>query len=96
MSANIPVSFPDQDAAEVKALAKATGLAQQDVIRQSSRLGRPLLREQLARKSGRVTNVEPLPAHVLREIYPRPERDEAGVERLMRRQPKGVRDSVRL
>jgi hypothetical protein len=48
VSVNIPVSFPDEDAAEIRQLAAENGLAQQDVIRQSSRLGRPLLRERLS------------------------------------------------
>ena len=40
----------------------------------------------------RVTNVDPLPDKVLAECYARPERDEAGIERLIKAQPKGVRD----
>jgi hypothetical protein len=55
-------------------------------------LGLPLLLERLGSKKERLINVDPLPRHVLQEAYSRPERDEEGIERLIDRQPKGVRD----
>jgi hypothetical protein len=49
MSEPVPVSFPDDLLAEIRKTAKETHLSQQDVIRQSTRLGIPRLREQLVR-----------------------------------------------
>jgi hypothetical protein len=46
MSSPIPVSMPDELIKSVRAAAKETNLSQQDVIRQSVRLGLPRLREQ--------------------------------------------------
>jgi hypothetical protein len=43
-------------------------------------------------KSGRITNVDPLPDEVLDRIYSQPERDEEGIERMMRAQAIGGRD----
>ena len=46
----------------------------------------------VASRSKRVTNVDPLPDEVLAEYYSRPERDEPGIERWIKAQPKGARD----
>jgi hypothetical protein len=83
--------MPEELLESIKAVAKETHLSQQDVIRQSLKLGLPKLREQLIPRE-RLTNVDPLPRKVLARIYSRPERDEAGMERLIAAQPKGVRD----
>jgi hypothetical protein len=79
------VSFPDEDAAEIRRLARETGLAQQDVIRQSSKLGRPLLRQQLS-GAGRITNVDPLPAAVLKQLYDEREDDTAAIREMIQAQ----------
>ena len=42
--------------------------------------------------AGRITNVDPLPAKALREMYSRPEMDEASIKRAIAAQPKGVGD----
>ncbi|HEY6170098.1 MAG TPA: hypothetical protein VI454_18820 [Verrucomicrobiae bacterium] len=93
MSSNtVPLALPDDLYEEVKAAAAVTHLSVPDVVLQSMKLGLPKLRERLAAESGRITNVDPLPDEVLAEIYARPERDEAGIDRLVAAQAKGVRD----
>jgi hypothetical protein len=47
VSSPIPVSFPDELLEKVRKAARQTHLSQQDVIRQSTMLGMPLLLEQL-------------------------------------------------
>lgn len=84
--------MPDELLAEVRSTAELTGLSQQDIMRQSIKAGIGKVREAFATSAGRVTNVEPLPEAVLRKCYTRPERDEAAVDRLIKRQAKGVRD----
>ncbi len=86
MSATIPVSFPADQVKEIESAATATGLSRQDVIRQSTKLGIPRLRDQLAVCNGRVTNVDPLSDEELARIYSAPDRDEEGTERLMKAQ----------
>jgi hypothetical protein len=91
MSGPFSLSMPDKLLELIRTAAKETHLSQQDVIRQSVKLGLPKLREQLSPQT-RLTNVDPLPRKVLVEIYSRPERDQRGIERLIAAQPKGVRD----
>jgi hypothetical protein len=67
-------------------------LSQQDIIRQSTKAGLPIILEKLRSVTGRITNVDPLSDKVLDRIYSRPERDEAGLERFRRAQSKGGRD----
>ena len=52
-----------------------------DIIRQSSKLGLPLLLEQLG--PARIANVPPLPAKIARALYSQSEDDAEGIERLM-------------
>jgi len=49
VSAPIPVSFPDDLLAEVRETARKTHLSQQDVIRQSTKLGMPQLLDQFGK-----------------------------------------------
>jgi hypothetical protein len=92
MAETIPLSVPDDLLAEVRTAAEESNVSMQDVFRQSTRLGLPKFREQHSQASGRITNVDPLPDEVLERIYSAPERDEEGIERLVKAQPKGVRD----
>ena len=92
MSQTIPISLPDDLLAGVRATVNQAHLSVQDVFQQSTRLGLPKLREQLANSGERITNVDPLPDEILERIYARPERDEAGVEQLMQAQAFGGRD----
>ncbi len=85
-----PLHMPAELAGELRSTAKETGLSLADCLRQGLKLGLPRLREQLA--PGRVTNVEPLPKKVLAAIYSRAERDDKGIDQLIKAQPKGVRD----
>ena len=80
MAETIPLSVPDDLLKEVRSAAEQTHLSVQDVFRQSTRLGLPRLREQHARPTERITNVDPLPDEVLKRIYSTPEEeDEEGV-----------------
>jgi len=78
--------------AEIESTAKTVHLSKADVMRQSMKLGLPKLRERLSPRSDRVTNVEPLPEAVLKRIYSRPDRDEAGIDRWIKAQATGGRD----
>jgi hypothetical protein len=92
MAATIPLLVPDDLLAEVRKAAEESKVSMQDVFRQSTRLGLPKFREQHSQATGRITNVDPLPDEVLERIYAAPERDEDGINRLVKAQPKGVRD----
>ncbi len=50
MSQTIPLSVPDELLEEVRETAKVTNLSVQDVFRQSTRMGMPVLRESLQRR----------------------------------------------
>jgi hypothetical protein len=91
MSAPISISMPDELLDDVRETAKATGLSQQDVMQRSIQAGLPQVREQLG-GTDRVTNVDPLPSELMERIYSNPERDEAGIDKFIAGQPKGVRD----
>jgi hypothetical protein len=92
MAKTIPLSVPDDLLAEVRKTAKETHLSVQDVFRQSTILGMPRLRAQLGKPIERITNVDPLPDEVLERIYSQPERDEAGIERMIKAQAFGGED----
>lgn len=67
MSAAIPLSMPDELLETVRAVAKETHLSQQDVIRQSVKLGLPKLREQF--------QLDNVVADTWRRLGPAPEID---------------------
>jgi len=85
----LPLAMPDDLLRQVRKVAKETGLSNSDVIRQSVKLGFPKLKEQLAVKSGRVTNVDPLPDKVMKEIYTRRQDDDESIMRFIAAQPTG-------
>lgn len=88
-----PLAMPEDLLTTVRRAAKRTHLSQQDVIRQSIKFGLPRLVASLQQQSGRVTNVDPLPAEVLDRIYAKPEEDdEEGVRRFMAAQSFGGDD----
>lgn len=84
--------FPAEDEPVLKAMAEATGLSVNQLVLKCVHGYLPTVKAELSSRAARVTNIEPLPEAVLRQCYARPERDEAGVNRLIKRQPKGVRD----
>jgi hypothetical protein len=65
MGASIPISMPEDLLEVVRLVAKETNLSQQDVIRQSVKLGLPKLREQF--------NLESLLADTWDKLGPAPE-----------------------
>jgi len=80
---------------EAKALAEAqakSGQSRNQLIIQCVRQALPDVVAKFLPPSGRITNVDPLPDEVLERIYSQPERDEAGIERLMKAQASGGRD----
>jgi hypothetical protein len=84
-----PLAMPDDLLEEIRAAAAETGLSNADVIRQCVKLGLPKLREQLMAERGRLTNVDPLPDKVMKEIYTRRQDDDESIRRLIAAQPKG-------
>ena len=72
-SETYPLALPPPLLKEIRRTAKETGLSLADAMRQSLKLGLPKLREQL--HAGRVTNIDPLPDHVLERIYSQPDKD---------------------
>jgi hypothetical protein len=87
----VPLAMPKDLLNEVRRAAKQTNLSMADTMRQSMRLGLDKLVQQLGRGQ-RITNVDPLPDEVLDRYYSRPERDEAGIDRLIKAQATGGRD----
>lgn len=71
MASPIPLSMPDDLLAAVRHVADQTHLSQQDVIRQSTKAGLPIVLEKYNSIHNRVTNVDPLPAAQWRKIYGR-------------------------
>ena len=82
--------MPRDYCVELREAAGKTGLSMADIIRQSSKLGLPLLLEQFG--PARVTNVPPLPAKVAQALYSEPEDDTKGIERFMAAQAKTVQE----
>jgi len=85
-----PLAPPKDYCAELREAAGKTGLSIADIIRQSSKLGLPLLLEQLG--SSRITNVPSLPAKAGRALYAQPDDDEEGTKRFIAAQARAVRE----
>ena len=85
-----PLALPKDFCAELRAAADRTGLSMAEIIFQSSKLGLPLLVEQLG--PPRVTNLAPLPAKIARALYAKPDDDDEGIERFMAAQAKSVQE----
>ena len=82
-----PLQVPNDLMEEVGSTAKSLNLSKADVLRQSIKLGLPRLKEQLSARSGRVTNVDPLPATVLERLYRKREEDDESIRRFIKAQP---------
>jgi len=90
-SETVPLAMPKDLLTEVRRAARQTKLSMAETMRQSIRLGLHKLVEQLGARQ-RITNVDPLPAEVMDRYYSRPERDEEGIERLIKAQAFEGRD----
>jgi hypothetical protein len=90
-SETFPLAMPKPLLNEVRQAAKKTGLSMADTMRQSMKLGLDKLVHELG-SHRRITNVDPLPDAVLKRAYSRPERDERGIDHLIRAQAIGGRD----
>ena len=86
------LKLPEEEARLVDEICQAAHVSFNRVVGLCVRKAAGEVRESLLASGGRVTNVDPLPDETLREIYSRPERDEATIEALINAQPKGVRD----
>ena len=87
MSAPIPVSMPDELLASIRRASTETHLSQQDIIRQSTKAGLPIILEKLRKLEGRITNVDPLPDKVLDRLYRHRDDDPEGIDKLVAAQP---------
>ena len=85
--ATYPLAVPRVLLVEVRRTAEATGLSLAEAMRQSMKLGLPRLREQLGHL--RITNVEPLPDKVARQLYAAPDDDSDAIALFMAAQAKG-------
>ena len=83
--------MPKELLSEVRRAARKTGLSLADTMRQSVKLGLDPLVRKLA-PPPRITNVDPLPDDVLDRYYSRPERDETGINQLIKAQAMGGPD----
>lgn len=85
----IPLPMPPELIAEVKRTAQDAGLSSAEIMRQSIKAGLPKVRDALASltKSGRVTNVEPIPKKTLDKIYAEREDDTDAIRRMIAAQP---------
>ena len=93
-SKTFPLAMPKELLAEVRRAARKTGLSMADTMRQSMKLGLDPLVRKLA-PPPRITNVDPLPDDVLNRCYSRAERDEAGIDRLIKAQKNDSRPGHR-
>jgi hypothetical protein len=93
-STTYPVAMPDDLLGEIRRAAEQTKLSMADVIRQSTKLGLPRLREQMS--VGRVTNVDPLPDKVARKLYQEREDDMKSIRAFIAAQPKGAQQGLAL
>ena len=89
-SETVTLAMPKDLLGEVRRAAKQTKLSMADTMRQSIRLGLHKLVEQLGRQH-RLTNIDPLPDHILERTYSRAERDEPGLDRCVKAQAIGGR-----
>ena len=87
----VPLAMPKDLLSEIRRAAKKTNLSMADTMRQSMRLGLHKLVQQLA-TGQRITNVDPLSDKAMDRYYSRPERDDAGIDRLIKAQATGGRD----
>lgn len=85
-----PLALPKDYYGELRNAAGKTGLSMADVIRQSSKLGLPLLLEQLG--TGRITNVPPLPDKIARALYSEPDGDVEAIGLFMAAQAKSIQE----
>ena len=87
----VPLAIPKDLLKHVRRAAKKTGLSMADTMRQSMKLGLdPLVRN--LTPPARITNIDPLPDQVLERYYSRPERDDPGIDQLIKSQAIGGRD----
>ena len=84
-SITYPLALPEDLYGEIRSAAKETSLSMADVIRQSVKIGIPKLREE---RSERVTNVNPLPDRVARDLYAQREDDAESIRKFILAQPK--------
>ena len=85
-----PAVFPGEDKALLEQARDVSGLSLNQIIVKGAmeEAGRIVAES----KAGRVTNVDPLPAKELREMYSRPEMDDASLDRAIAAQAQGVGD----
>jgi hypothetical protein len=88
-SITYPLAMTPDFLSQMKQGAKQTGLSTADIIRQSAKLGLPKLLEQMG--SSRVTNVDPLPEKLARQLYRDREEDMESIRRFVAAQPKDAR-----
>jgi hypothetical protein len=92
MSAPIPVSMPDELLASIREASDETHLSQQDIIRQSTKAGLPIILEKLRSAGGRVTNFDPLPDKVSKRLYAQRDDDTDSIKLFMAAQAKTVQE----
>jgi hypothetical protein len=76
-----PLAMPKALLKEIRAAAKETDLSISDAMRQSMKLGVPKLRARFG--TGRVTNVDPMPARQAKKLYSQPDDDTEDIKFFM-------------
>ena len=82
MSATIPVSFPDEQAEEIRAASERSGLSQQDIIRQAFKLGLGTLLDKL---SPAKVDLSPLPEETVAAYYANMSDEDVAADKAMSR-----------
>jgi hypothetical protein len=90
-SETVPLAMPKDLLTKVRQASKKTGLSMADTMRQSMKLGLEELVRSLAPEP-RISNVKPLSDDLLDRYYSRPERDETGIDHLIKAQAIGGPD----
>ena len=78
---NYPLMIPGELYQKLRNASEVTGLKLAETMRQSMNMGLPSLVEALAKRRGRATLVDPLPAADLAAFYRQKETDQDGIDR---------------
>ena len=81
--------FPEQDKPLLESTAQETGQSINQLIVRCVHERLPAIRAGRSAKSGRITNVTPLPDAVLRRLYAKRDDDEPSIRRFIEAQPRG-------
>lgn len=87
-----PIRVEPSDKSALEKASRQTGQSINQLVVLCVRQALPGIRAALSRESGRVTNVDPLPAAVSKRLYSEPDDDEDSIRLFMTAQAKSVEE----